>query len=512
MADGVAHVLLGRQYAGFPLQRTCAACAMVMAVAITGCSFVPTYQRPAIAQQVDRFDGAPNQSLDTTIPVGSGWWHSFQDPVLDGLMAEALRSNMTLASAVASVKAAQANAEQAGAPLFPTIALSGNVGRGNKPNSNTSNHSQGVYAVASYEFDFWGKHAATARSADLLADASSFDRDTVALTLTASVANTYFQVQSLRERLAIARDIEADANHILQLLLAQQAVGVASALQIEQQRNAVATFDATVPALEQQYQASLHMLAVLTGVPPEKFTVPERSLAAISLPEVRPTLPSQLLEARPDIASKEMQLRSAYQSVGAARAAFLPNVPLTFNGGFFSEPVSQLFSKLFGTVSATLNAPIFDGGVLTGQLHASQATLEKDTADYKQTVLAALQDVEDALSAAQSQRRVVQADTVATAAALRAHALAQSQYQFGTVDFLTVLVAQRTLYTAQDALAQAQLARLQASVGLFRAFGGGMIVTNGTPDNPSPSSMSEALSPNANRGDLPTRAPLSPLS
>jgi NodT family efflux transporter outer membrane factor (OMF) lipoprotein len=425
------------------------------------------------------FDGAAGATLADTVPIRSGWWHDYHDAALDQLMERSLRSNFLLASAIESVELARGNAERAGAPQYPSLALGGVFDRSHYGGHGGSNSkSQSVFVAASYEFDFWGFNAANARAADLVARASEFDRDTVALTLTASVADTYFQVQSLRRRLAIARTISDDASRILALLIAQQEAGVATELQVQQQRNALATFQAAVPSLQQQLNASLHALAVLVGAAPEQFTVSDAALGDIPIPQPRANLPASLLETRPDIRSKEAQLQSANESVGAARAAFLPNIVLTADGGLSSSSLSHFLSSPFASVAASLATPLFEGGALRGQLHASRAAEAKGVADYRQAVVTALQDVEDSLSAAQQQRLAELADQDAANAARKAATLAQAQYQLGTVDFLTVLDAQRTLYQSEDTLVQARLARLQASVSVFRAFGGGFGVTD----------------------------------
>ncbi|MGH8778034.1 efflux transporter outer membrane subunit [Paraburkholderia sp.] len=464
-----------------------AVCALGAAV-LTGCSLVPGYQRPGVPL-AQSFDGAAGASLADTVPVRSGWWREYHDPALDALVERSLHNNFTLASAIASVEQARGNAQKAGAPQYPSLSLGATFSRAHQGRGSTTK-SQSLFAEASYEADFWGFNAANASAADLLARASGFDRDTVALTLTASVADTYFQVQSLRRRLAIARSVADDASHILQLLLAQQEAGVATELQVQQQRNALATFQAAVPALQQQLDTNVHALAVLVGTAPEQFTVNDAVLADIVVPRPRPNLPASLLETRPDIRSKEAQLQSANESVGAARAAFLPNIVLTADGGLSSKSLSHFLSSPFASLATSLAAPLFDGGALRGQLHASQAAEAKSVADYRQTVVTALQDVEDSLSAAQQQQLAEAADQDAVDAARKAATLAQAQYRLGTVDFLTVLDTQRTLYQAEDTLVQARLARLQASVSLFRAFGGGFGVTDDSTASPSTPSRS----------------------
>lgn len=459
------------------------ACTIVLALALlfSGCSLVPVYTRPD-APLATRFDGAASASLAGATPVRSEWWRAYQDPALNALVARSLQNNFSLASAVASVEEARGNAEKAGAPMYPSLSLGATYDRSHQGGSGgkkgSTGKSQSAFLEASYEVDFWGLNAANASAAMMLARASEFDRDTVALTLTASVVNTYFQIQSLRQRVALARTIAVDAEHILQLLMAQKEAGVATELQIQQQRNALATFQANVPVLQQQLDQSLHSLAVLTGSAPEHMKVGEVRLNAIPIPTVRPELPSSLLESRPDIRSKEAALQSSNYSVGAARAAYFPSLLLTADGGLSSASLSHFLTSPFASIASSLAAPVFDGGALHGQLHANRAAVTKGVADYRQTIVTALQDVEDSLTAAQQQQLAEASDQTAADAARQAATLAEAQYKFGTVDFLTVLDAQRTLYQSEDTLAQARLLRLQASVGLFRAFGGGYGVTD----------------------------------
>jgi NodT family efflux transporter outer membrane factor (OMF) lipoprotein len=454
-----------------------------------GCSLVPDYRRPE-APLAPHWDGAlvATAPIADTVAVRNAWWRNYRDPALDALEEDSLRHNYSLAAAIATVEETRANAERAGAALYPSVTLGGTFDRshaaGNTSNissglgSSSNKNSQTLFGEASYEVDFWGLNAANADAARLLARASEFDRDTVALTLTASVANTYFLVQALHSRAAIARTISSDAARTLAVLVAQQQAGVATELQVEQQRSALATFQAAVPVLQQQLEQSEHALATLTGVAPEQFAPSTVALEAIVIPQPRADLPATLLETRPDIRSKEAQLQSANYSVGAARAAFFPNLVLTADGGLSSSTLSHFLASPLTSVAASLAAPVFDGGALRGQLHANRAAVVKSVADYRQTVLTALQDVEDALSAAQQQKLAEQADQVATDAARKAAVLAAAQYQYGTIDFLTVLDTQRTAYQAEDTSVQVRLARLQASVGLFRAFGGGVELGN----------------------------------
>ena len=463
-----------------PLQGVAAV--TLLAASLAGCSFVPSYHRPAPPTSA-AWNNPAQASLAGTVPVRSGWWRAYGDASLDALVERGLAHNYSLASAFASVDAARANAERAGAPLYPSLTLNGTFARshygsnGGTSGGSTSGHSQNLFAEASYEFDFWGLNAANADAAKMFARAAGFDRDTVALTLIASTVDTYFQVQSLRQRVALARSISADAARILALLQAQKAAGVATELQVQQQRNALATFEAAIPALQQQLEQNQHLLATLVGAAPEGFDIAAAPLAGIPVPQPRPNLPASLLDTRPDIRAAEARLQAANYDVGAARAAFFPNLVLTADGGLSSHSLSSFLTSPFTSLAGALTAPIFTGGALRGQLHANQAASAKSVADYRQTIVSALQDVEDMLTAASQQQQAETFYQTAADAARQAAQLADAQYRNGTVDFLTVLDTQRTLYQSEDTLVQTRLARLQASVGLFRAFGGGFGVT-----------------------------------
>jgi NodT family efflux transporter outer membrane factor (OMF) lipoprotein len=408
--------------------------------------------------------------------VRTSWWRSFGSPELSRLAEKSLTGNYNLQAAVARIEEAHGSAQIAGAPLFPALSLNGTLVRSNGQGTDLqTSRFQNLFGLATYEVDFWGRNHATAASANTLIAASEFDRDTVAMTLVASVANTYFQVLSLRERIQLAKTIAHDAERVLSLIEARRSVGTASDIDVEQQRNAVVTFEAAVPVLEQQLQQSLHQLAVLVGGIPEGFNVAAQSLNDLTIPKVKANMPSLVLRQRPDIAAAEAHLVAANFSVGAARAAFYPALNLTAAGGIASSSLSHFFpaAKGLSGLGGTLLQPLFSGGQLEGQLRLNRAQVVELTNTYRQVVIAALQDVEDALSAVAQSKLLQQDDIVAAESARRAARLTAAEFHLGTADFLTVLTVERTLYQAEDALLQVRLLRLQATVGLFRALGGG---------------------------------------
>jgi NodT family efflux transporter outer membrane factor (OMF) lipoprotein len=434
-----------------------------------GCTLAPAYHRPA-SGQASAWNTASNNST-TGVPARGAWWQSFGSPELDQLMRRSLSGNFTLQAAVARIAEAQGTAEVDAAPLFPSATLVGTLSQNNGVKNSST---QTLTGLASYEIDFWGRNRAAAASGRMLANASAFDADTVAMTLSASLVDTYFLILSLDERIQLAQQIAGDARRVMALVEVQQADGTATELQVEQQRTAVATFDAAVPVLQQQADQATHLLAVLTGQAPEGFSIAATNLHNLAHPEVLPELPSALLERRPDIQAAEARLISANFDIGVARAAYFPSVSLDAAVGIGATHLSNFFPPAAVTgLGASLLQPLFQGGQLEGQLRFSRARQAEMVANYRQTVIAAFQDVEDALSMIAHVRNEEAIVSVAETAASKAADLAQLQYRLGSADYLSVLTTEETLYSTQDALLQLRLLQLQATVSLFRALGGG---------------------------------------
>jgi NodT family efflux transporter outer membrane factor (OMF) lipoprotein len=383
-------------------------------------------------------------------------------------MTQSLQLNNNLQAAIARIEQARATAEISAAPLYPALGI---IGTETNQAGVKSTRTHQLLGQASYELDFWGKNHAAAGSAQALATASVFDADTVAMTLAGTVLNTYFQVLSLGERIRLARRIAEDARHVLSLIEVQQSAGTATQLQVEQQRAAVGSFDAAVPALQQQADVALHALAVLTGRPPENLTLKASDLSSFARPDVGLDLPSALLQRRPDVRAAEARLQAANFDIGVARAAFFPSLSLNAAAGIGAR---KLFypPTAVTDIGASLLQPLFQGGQLQGQLRFDRAKQVELVASYRQAVLAALQDVEDQLSTLShllDQEGIVAS---AEAAAQKAASLAEMRYRLGSADYLSVLTTEQTLYQAQDTLLQLRLLRLQTIIGLFRALGG----------------------------------------
>jgi NodT family efflux transporter outer membrane factor (OMF) lipoprotein len=451
-----------------------------IAVAIAGCSTTPP---PAL--HPGDVPAAFEQKAPANAPLwpARDWWTNYGDPQLAALMDQAQANNLDIAQAAARLRQADARARQAGAALLPTVGAGGTVntfyGQANGASQRETDYSAGLQA--SYELDFWGKNRDLLDSANAAIRASRADRATVALTVTSGVANTYFQLLSLRERLAVARANLKSAQDILSVVQRRVTAGFSANADLLAQRAALAAEQAALPPLEQQELEARNALAILLGRPPEGFTVAGDGLGMLMPPVVAPGLPSALLARRPDIIAAEANLVGAHADLAAARTAFFPAISLTANGGIAYPALAAAIDTLPGLglaagAGAALAQVIFDGGRTQGKIDETRAREEELLAAYRAAVIASFSDVENALGSfahlgaqeAALREQVTQAEKVLSAA--------RRKYLAGSADFLVVTDAQRALYTARDQLSDIRRARLAASVALFKALGGGFTV------------------------------------
>ncbi len=456
------------------------------------CSMTPDFKLPALELPDwwgNAGEAAPAAEAATLVPPPA-WWKAFGIPELDALEQTALDRNHDLKAAVARIRQAEAQFAIAGGPLLPTVDLSAeeqvlrrstasstgttsSSTRTSKPG--VASHSYQGSLSASYELDFWGKNRATVESAEAALRASEFDRDVVALTLTANVASAWFQVLALADRVETARRNLDIARQTLELAEKQESFGKVSGLEAAQQRSNVALIESQVPALELQRQQARDGLAILCGLPPSRLRLTQATLAILSVPAVAAGLPSGLLLRRPDIRKAEANLEAANADIGVARAQLFPSITLTAERGYSSAHLSSLLEphSTFWTLGAGLTATLFDHGKLAANVRLSEAKKLELTEAYRTAVLTALRDVEDGLAATRLLAEQEGAQAMAVLSAREAQRLADIRYREGAVDYLTVLEAQRTLLQAEDGAIQTRLARFNAAIGLSKALGGG---------------------------------------
>jgi outer membrane protein, multidrug efflux system len=419
----------------------------------------------------------------TDAPPTLDWWRGFRSPELTTLMVEAQTVNLDIAAAVARFIQADAQARIAGAALLPNISGAGSETYSRTSGSSASGLSIGGREVvnynaslaAGYQLDFWGQNRDFAQAAEETAVASRFDREVVALTTLTSVANAYFQVLASQDRIRTAERNIASAEQILNAIKDRFKAGTGTDLDVAQQESVVANQRALVPPLRQTLDQNINALATLVSRPPESVRITGGSLNQIAIPRVTPGLPSEMLTQRPDIRRQEAQLASATANVGSARAQFFPSIQLTGLGGYQSTALSALFQPhaAFFSLVGSATQPIFDGGRILGNFEFTKARQDELLQTYRKTVVQAFADVDNALTSVRQTTIRLRLQREVVASSRRAFGLAEQQLRAGTVDIVTVLNVQQTLFQAEDALWQAQLARLQAIVSLYQALGGG---------------------------------------
>ncbi|MFC4936502.1 MULTISPECIES: efflux transporter outer membrane subunit [Bradyrhizobium] len=416
-------------------------------------------------------------------PPTLDWWRGFRSAELTQLMEEAQTVNLDIAAAVARIVEADAQARQAGAALLPSLSGTGQETYSRTSGSSSSGLTNGGREVvnyqaslsASYQLDFWGQNRDALQTAEETAKANRFDRDTVALTTLAAVANAYFQVLASQDRLRTAQRNIASAQRILDAIRERRKAGTGTDLDVAQQESVLANQKALVPPLRQTLDQNANALAVLVSRPPESVRLAGGSLDRIAIPRVTPGLPSELLTQRPDIRRQEAQLASATANIGNARAQFFPSIQLTGNGGYQSSALFSLFQPhaAFFQLVGSATQPIFDGGKILGNFEFAKARQDELLQTYRKTIVQAFTDVDNALFSIKQTTIKLQLQRDVVNASRRAFDLAEQQLRAGTADIVTVLNTQLTLFQAEDTLSQAQLARLLAIVSLYQALGGG---------------------------------------
>ena len=420
--------------------------------------------------------GAPHAALPKL-----DWWRNFRSAELTKLIEEAQTANFDIAAAVARITQADAQSKVVGSALLPSVDFNGTTTRTRSSQANGGGGGGGSESVsyrlalnASYEIDFWGKNRALQRAAQENAVAARFDRDTVAVSTVVSVATAYFQVLSSQDRLRLARENLVAADRVFTLIKQRRDAGTASDLEVSQQESLVAAVRAAIPLFDQTLRQNKAVLALLAGRAPGLLKVRGGSLYRLGIPRVTTGLPSELLFQRPDIRAAEAALATADANVEAARAAMFPSVSLTGQYGVVSNALKNLFTPqaIFYSVAAGLAQPVFDGFRLEGLLEQSKGRQIELLENYRKSIVSGFSDVEQALIAIADtiERERLQMDVVT--ASRRAFQIVETRLQQGTVDNVTVLQTQQTLFTAEDNRVEARLARLQAVLSLYQALGG----------------------------------------
>jgi NodT family efflux transporter outer membrane factor (OMF) lipoprotein len=460
----------------------------LVALCTAGCMVGPDYKRPDV-ETPDAFGelqpaSEHPASLAVPDPVQTEWWTTFRDPMLTSLVERAVQANLDVVQAEARVRQARAARRIASADLWPQVEATGSYAR-----DRTSKHGVALGAPgkwfnlfqagfdANWEVDVFGGNRRAVEAAEANVEASLDDRNAVLVSLAAEVGLEYVTYRSLQQRIALADQNVRSQQDTFDLTRRLFNAGLAPELDVTRAEAQVATTASTIPTLKLQAAQAMHRLSVLLAQPPMAL---EQELASVGpIPQPPPAvavgLPSELLLRRPDVARSERLLAAATADIGVATRDLYPRFFITGAASLESVKASDFFDWESRAISLgpSISWPVFQGGRIKANIALQTAAQEESLAAYGAVVLQAFQDVEDALVAfTQQQANRAQLER-AVHANERAAQVARNSYGQGLTDFLTVLVAEQSLFTSQDTLAQSRRDLALDLVALYKAVGGG---------------------------------------
>ncbi len=444
------------------------ACAAV--ALLSGCAAI---RPPADAEAAPRPAAGAGAAPSAHAAATASWWSQFGDPLLPGLVDEALRASPQAESARATLRQARALRDLAAAGLYPNLGASASASRSRAQNATGNSFRTGFDAA--WEPDLFGRTRAGVAAAEQDIAASALSLADVQVSLAAEVAVNLVTLRGLQARLAIARDNLASQLETNQIAQWRLQAGLATSLEAEQARAAAEQTQAQIPALELSIAQFASALAVLTGRPPGMPGLEQPAPIPAAPDGLAQSLPTDTLRQRPDVRAAEAQVRAALARVTQADAARYPSFSLSGSLGLSALTVGGLTGPgaVVSSLVAGLSLPLFDGGAINAQVRAQQAAAQQSAASLQSVALNALKEVEDALVELRSSRERQATLARAAQAAANAALLATQQYGGGLVDFQTVLQTQRTQFALQDSLAAAQADAAIAHVRLYKALGGG---------------------------------------
>jgi NodT family efflux transporter outer membrane factor (OMF) lipoprotein len=477
------------------------------ALALAGCNLAPTYQRPSLDTSAPFKEAVPDSSVSVQgwklaepndQALGGSWWEQYHDGELSALEEKVAISNQTVAAAEANYRVARALLSGAQSAYYPSVTLDPSVirsrssasiaaGGGSSGGSSTSSSSGsggggGVgprtdYTLpfeASYEVDLWGSVRNTVAQSSFGAQASAAAVETALLSSQSALAQAYFALRASDEQRRILDTTLADYEASLHLVRTLYNNGLASEEDLalaDTQLDGAEAQATDLGIARAQYE---HAIAVLIGVSPERFSISVSPFRP-ELPEIPVSLPSALLERRPDIAAAERQVEAANAGIGVARAAYFPNITVGATAGYAATSLSKLLDwpDRIWSVGPTLVMPIFEGGLRRAENAQARAAYDAEVASYRQTALAAFQSVEDNIAGLRILSKEVVQQHRAAAAAQRLVQLSITRYQDGLDSYVNVITAQNTFLTNRLAELQVQLRQVTASIALVNNLGGG---------------------------------------
>ncbi len=463
----------------------------LLVLLLGGCSLVPQYQRPEMAVP-DTFVSESAETAGHAMPGDLGWREVFADPQLQQLLDNALTNNRSLRETALNVEAYQAQYRIQRAALLPTVAGSG-YGKRQRTLSSGGYATSETYSlevgITSYELDLFGRVRSLKDQALEQYLAMEESRKSSAITLIANVAQTYLNWLADKELLQITEDTRKTEEESYALIQQRVSAGIATDLELAQARTSLESVKAYLALYRRQVAQDLNYLALLTGTNlPQALATDTRSLRDVKVASLTPpSLSSEVLLQRPDVMAAEHELKGANANIGAARAAFFPKIAITTSAGVISTDLSNLFDSNSGSwlFSPSISLPIFTGGQLQAELDTARIQKNIYIARYESAIQTAFQEVSDALIADTTYREQLMAQEANLAANEDYYSRAHDRYAEGVDSFLTLLDAQRSLYSSKQNYVTQKLAQLTNQVTLYKVFGGGVKeYTEQAPDSP----------------------------
>jgi NodT family efflux transporter outer membrane factor (OMF) lipoprotein len=451
--------------------------ALVCVLTLAACAVGPDYERPAVDAPGTFKEAGDWQKAEPADAIDRGaWWSVYKDPILDALEKQIDISNQNLKAAEAAYRAATAIAFETRATLFPTVAVNGSgirAGNGKAGTSQPTNYN--LSAQANWTADVWGRIRRSLESSEANAEASAADLASARLSAQAALATDYYDLRMQDElKRLLTATAEADKK-ILRIVENQYRAGVAAKSDVLAAETQMESVQAQAINADVARTALEHAIAVLIGKAPADFTLAPEPHKAYRIPNIPAELPSALLQRRPDIAAAERAVMAANAGIGVAEAAWFPALTLSGSFGYASTMLSQLVqaSTSLWSFGPTIAETIFDAGAREAAVEQARATYDQSVANYRQTTLTAFQQVEDNLAALRVLGEQAKAENAAVADARKSGELVLNQYKEGIVPFNNVLAAQTTVFSNEQTALAVHKSRLEGSIALIQALGGG---------------------------------------